>query len=85
MARKARVEGDARIDAIADGVLRPKTKREGYLAEERQEARNIFAHHADNLISAFKAYKDAYPVEWERDRLCPFQHGMENMIEALNR
>lgn len=34
----------------------------------------------DEIITGFKA---RYPAEWEALRLCPLQHGLEDMIRIL--
>lgn len=82
--RKVPLEGDARIDAIASGDIKPANRREAAQADDRVLARNVASHHAEALSAAAAAFKEAYPVDWEALRLCPLQHGLETMIEKLS-
>lgn len=38
---------------------------------------------SDDLIAIVEAFKAAHPAEWEAIRLCPLQHGLEDMARLL--
>ena len=39
---------------------------------------------ADAFATAVARFKAEHPAKWEEWRLCPLQHGLDAMIEALD-
>jgi len=37
----------------------------------------------EGLAGIVDAFKASHPIQWEELRLCPLQHGLENMIELI--
>lgn len=43
----------------------------------------LAAAHGVRLQEAVDAFKAEFPERWDAIRLCPLQHGVEDMIKAL--
>jgi hypothetical protein len=63
-------------------MARPRKAR---VEGEAVDARGMMADasHGPGLSGIVEAFKASHPDQWEQLRLCPLQHGLEAMVEAL--